>query len=178
MLELMSFREFQGKDVETTLRDASMNKAACSPMTESLRPAINFDRVKDAYNQKVNCSETPKSNDALLQEGGTLYFLEFKDGDVEKEKHEIGRKIYDSLLILTDIIGRGISYTRENMVYILVYNGDALHSKRPGLKGIIENVAKGAKRPPDFFEGLRKRFVPFCFKDVRCCEKRDFTGEL
>ena len=178
MFDLKSFPEFQGKDVATTLREASMNTAIHKPMTESLHSAINFDRVKDAYNQKVNCLDTPKSNDALLQEGGTLYFLEFKDGDVEKEKHEIGRKIYDSLLILTDIIGRGISYTRENMVYILIYNGDALYSRRPGLKGIIENVAKGAKRQPDFFEGLRKRFVPFCFKELRCCEKRDFTGEF
>lgn len=59
------------------------------------------------------------------------FFIEFKNGRItDQVNFEINKKIYDSLFILFDLkytdkkgkVVDAISYTRENMTYILVYN--------------------------------------------------------
>ena len=93
-------------------------------MTNSLLEVVNFDGVKNAYIKNLKLRGTPKSNDALFFDGQEkLIFIEFKNGIVDRtEVYELRRKIYDSLLIFTDITNHGITYTRNNMDYILVYN--------------------------------------------------------
>ncbi|GMQ58652.1 hypothetical protein AN1V17_30470 [Vallitalea sediminicola] len=94
-------------------------------MTQSSLPVIDFDKVKDEYICDISISEIPKSNDALYIKDEHLVFIEFKNGQVKgKKQFDIRLKIFDSLLIITDIINKGISYTRKNMDYILVYNDD------------------------------------------------------
>lgn len=93
-------------------------------MTESKINIIDFDAVKDDYIRNLKLKEKPKSNDALLQSSnGDLAFIEFKNGRIDNSlQFSLKRKIFDSLLILTDIIDIGISHTRNEMDYILVYN--------------------------------------------------------
>ena len=93
-------------------------------MTQFTRSAVNFDAVKKEYSSPLKLSKVPSSNDALFDDGkGSLVFVEFKNGFITREKIlEIWKKIYDSTLIFTDITSTGISYTREHMKYILVYN--------------------------------------------------------
>jgi len=92
-------------------------------MTNSMLPVVNFDMVKEKYVQGLKISEFPASNDALyVSNDGELYFIEFKAGAMAKKIYEVRRKIFDSLLILTDIINVGASYTRQHLNYILVYN--------------------------------------------------------
>lgn len=59
------------------------------------------------------------------------FLIEFKNGRItDQVNFEINKKIYDSLFILFDLkytdkkgkVVDAISYTRENMTYILVYN--------------------------------------------------------
>lgn len=104
-------------------------------MTESELTAVCFDDVKDEYVELLGMSEIPKSNDALFDEGnGTLVFVEFKSGHIDSQKQfAIRKKIYDSTLIFTDITSTGISYMREQMKYILVYN-DAANKNADGRK--------------------------------------------
>ena len=67
----------------------------------------------------------PQSNDALhIALGSNDTFIEFKNGSLryEEKRKEVRRKVYDSVLMLTDIIGENISYTRKHLNYILVYN--------------------------------------------------------
>jgi hypothetical protein len=115
-------------DNRTTLKDASKDNhdGADIYMTESTLSVVNFDSVKSEYIKDMGLSETPKSSDALFSdERNNYYFIEFKNGRIDKAKiFEIRLKIFDSLLIFTDIIGKGIGFTRENMNYILVYNED------------------------------------------------------
>ena len=111
----------------STLKETSIdnnNTTTQEFMTDSLLEVVNFDGVKNEYIKTLKLKETPKSNDALFFDGqGKVIFIEFKNGSVKSSKeYDLRKKIYDSLLIFTDITNRGITYTRNNMDYILVYN--------------------------------------------------------
>lgn len=128
MIKIENFELF--KNNMSTLKETSKDKHEknnknIAYMTDSLIPVVDFDKVKEAYIKDLSLSNTPKSNDALLINCDEhLIFIEFKNGRLKKplEQSKIRKKIYDSVLIFTDIIGRGIKYTRKNMDYILVYN--------------------------------------------------------
>src|SRR5215472_4930129 len=101
---------------KTTLKETSKDNhdGVDVFMTESTLSVVNFDSVKNEYIREMKLSEAPSSNDTLLCDNhGNWYFIEFKNGYISKEEtFEIRRKIFDSLLIFTDIISKGVSYTR------------------------------------------------------------------
>lgn len=105
-------------------------------MSSLEKQVINFDKVKLCYLKKLGKGpcKMPLSNDALFQIDDTWYFVEFKNGVIDKEKNiEIVNKIYNSLLIFLEIINKHIDYSRNNIVYILVFNEECLK------KGITPN---------------------------------------
>lgn len=54
-----------------------------------------------------------------------MIFIEFKNGIISQTvNYELRLKIYESLLILLDIINENISFSRKKISYILVYNED------------------------------------------------------
>ena len=158
-------------------------------ITESQVDVINFDKVKEAYAREKGLKSHPKSNDALyIQSGDIDTFIEFKNGYMEKGKGpELKEKIYDSLLILMDIIDENISYTREHLNYILVYNGgknsdnENINPKTtmqdsPAREEISKSVFKLAKERKIRF-GLDK-FKGYCFKEVATYTKEEFEQEF
>ena len=111
----------------STLKETSIDKHDINNikyMTYSERIAVNFDSVKEEYIKNLSLSEIPKSNDALfLSKNNKLIFVEFKDGFMDTtKKFSVRKKIYDSVIILTDIFNTGISKLKGKMEYILVYN--------------------------------------------------------
>ena len=124
MIDLNTFQIFA--DHPSNLRRLSLDdgKGQKIYMTQSTRDAVNFDAVKKEYIKALRLSKVPSSNDALFDDGsGSLVFVEFKNGFISnKKKLEIWKKLYDSTLIFADITSTGISYTRNHMKYILVYN--------------------------------------------------------
>ena len=98
---------------ETSLDDRDGKNALY--MTEDEREVINFDEVKKEYISRLGLSKTPSSSDALLENSeGHPVFIEFKNGKVNRQKeYEIQKKIYDSVLIFSDITGCRISDLRE-----------------------------------------------------------------
>lgn len=110
--------------VKETSKDSDSEEI--SYMTESDLQVINFDKVKEQYARNLGVSETPCSSDALyLSKAGCYYFIEFKNGKVKNNViYNVYNKIYDSLLIFTDIVGENISFCRQNANFILVYNED------------------------------------------------------
>ena len=110
----------------STLKETSKdnhNNESETFMTQSMLPAVDFDEVKNEYIRKLHLSENPTSNDALLVLSDKIIFIEFKNGHLDsKDFFDIRAKIYNSVPILTDILGKGISFTRKNVDYILVYN--------------------------------------------------------
>jgi len=112
----------------TTLKDTSIDKRDSGEavyMTGSTRPAVHFDQVKEEYVKDLKLSEVPKSNDALITDGDDKFiFIEFKNGYMDRTKQfSVRKKIYDSVLIFSDIISIGISDMRTRVEYILVYFG-------------------------------------------------------
>lgn len=93
-------------------------------MTESEIDVVDYDKVKDKYVESLTLSEVPCSNDALyIGESGELYFIEFKNGCIDKKVvFDIRLKIFDSLLMFMDICKLTADFTRDNLEYILVYN--------------------------------------------------------
>ena len=175
----------------STLRKTSENcpqNGQVSYMTESDIAVINFDQVMATYARRFHV-DTPASNDALLQVGDICYFIEFKDGNMRNEIHSVKRKIFESLLVLGDMLGRTISFSREHMVYVLVYNqekspgGDDAKMKKdeyrpsPSHFGIMNCMGNLAKTLPDLF-GLRRQFKGIYFKEVYSCSKDDFNSHF
>lgn len=127
MIDLSSIAEFRMN--KATLKETSIDthiQGQINYQTQLLVEVINFDKVKESYAEKLHLKIFPMSNDALLDTGkGIIEFIEFKAGKIKKhskKEHEIRKKIYDSVIIYTDLTGEKVSDMRQNVEYILVYN--------------------------------------------------------
>lgn len=102
-------------------------------MTESEIEVINFDKVKEDYVRGMKLSKMPCSNDALyIDKDKKIFFVEFKNGQMQNGKiYNVYNKIYDSLLMFNDIVKENISFCRQNVYFVLVYNEE----KNSGLEG-------------------------------------------
>lgn len=122
------------------------------------------------------------SNDAVKVFNDMDYFIEFKNQDKPKMSKIYG-KVKDSLLIYMDIFDENLSYTRENLGYILVYNPKKDINDKSGLGQYkeydkIQNKIKYlAKERVDKF-GLKSNLEDFYFKDVIVLSKDDFEKKL
>lgn len=110
------------KKYTCTLKKASMDTTNKSQMCESKLIVVNFDKIPNEFARGKGWSGVPKSNDVLYVDvHGKWYFVEFKNGTIQKD--EIYRKIYDSLIMLIEWkIIPDFDFIRENVIYILVYN--------------------------------------------------------
>lgn len=117
----------------STLKDTSYDEDNKVYMVDCELEVCSFDDVKEWYvkNRIPLAKPNPKSNDALFFDKEEVFFIEFKNGKINNAVNfELNKKIYDSLLMLFDLgyvdsnerEVDSISYTRENMNYILVYN--------------------------------------------------------
>ena len=109
---------------KTTFKETSKDDSDASQiqyMTESERRVIDFDAVKTCYANRLGCTEeTAASADALTVLKNRITFVEFKNGKVNNRN--VKDKLRDSLLIFCDIVGKTITYTRENIDFMVVYN--------------------------------------------------------
>ena len=156
-------------------------------MTQSTLGVVNFDAVKNEYVKGLAVSEVPASNDALfISDDGEYYFIEFKFGYIDKQKvYAIWLKIFESLLLFTDIIGVGVSFTRNNMNYILVYNegnnptkdingGMQVSPSREKIQRYFREVKANTK----FIRFNLERFEKLYFKSVYTYNKKQFEDEF
>lgn len=175
-----------------TLHETSLDagSSVTEYMTDSQIEVVDFDKVKKEYAGNLHLSIQPTSNDALyISTGSNDTFIEFKNGSLwqEKKREEVRSKIYNSVLMLTDIIGENISYTRKHLNYILVYN-ETKNSDDENInvktevqdsqarEEISKSVFKLAKERKIRF-GL-ERFKGYCFKEVATYTKEEFEQEF
>lgn len=178
----------------STLKETSKDKrddGVEAYMTESAKPVVNFDRVKDEYVKSLRLSEIPKSNDALFADGkGRLIFVEFKNGYMDRAKQfAVRKKIYDSVLILSDIVSAGISDLRTDTEYILVYN-EAVNVKNPDIIKERKRHIQPSASFDTFAKGMGslageeyvcfgvKIFENYCFKKVHTYTEKEFERYL
>lgn len=119
MIDLSKSKELI--NYKKSLKEISFDKTNKQYMTQSEFKAVDFDCVKDAYYSGL------RSNDALIITDslrGNFLFIEFKNGIIESklEKEKIRSKIGESLLILNDIIQENLTFDKQNINFILVYN--------------------------------------------------------
>lgn len=81
---------------------------------------------------------------AFCKKGNLECFIEFKNGNLKKETKSIREKIRDSLLIFCDITSKTISYTRANVILIVVYNELNTKMPRDPKRKICESESMGA----------------------------------
>jgi len=144
-----------------TLRETSLDSVSNEFMTLSNLCCVNFDKLKEEYTRPLQLSEVPKSVDALLVTRDDYVFLiEFKNGAFRNKKiFDVRLKLFDSLLILTDVLKVDITHTRERFNFILVYN-----EERNPISEISEILARRANTK--FTRFSLERFESLYFKKV------------
>lgn len=169
----------------STFKETSYDKDGEKPgyMTDSQIQVINFDKVKDGYIKNLALSNTPCSNDALyFGKDNKIFFVEFKNGVLDerpRRNFNICKKIYDSLLIFNDIVNKNISFCRENLYFILVYNENK--NKREACKTEQEESSKAIiskkihkKAKKKFIRFGLDRFEKLYFKEVFTYTESEF----
>lgn len=183
-MEIQKYKDIKiFKDHLSSFKDTSRDSDGEVPeyMTNSEIQVINFDKVKESYIRGMNLSDTPCSNDALyIGKDEKLFFVEFKNGVMKNNKiYNVYNKIYDSLLIFNDIVGENISFCRQNLYFILVYNErknscekDEIKQQDSSKAVIGKYIHKKAKRKFVRF-GLDK-FEKIYFKEVFTYTENEF----
>lgn len=159
-------------------------------MTQSGREVIDFDAVKDEYVKGLDLKDVPKSNDALFDEGnGCFTFVEFKNGLIDKkEQFSIRKKIYDSVLIFTDITKTDLSFMRDHMKYILVYNETVNQNNsedkvlKEKQKSKVQNSVSYDQLAKSVLKYSNQEYICFglnifknyCFKEVHTYDQEEF----
>ena len=172
--KLGKFDEFLESSVRASLKKISVDESK-NPnvyLSECKTKVIDFDEVKKVYLKNRGMLEGDSmSVDALyMLPSGLLCMVEFKNGDFSSA--DIIEKAMSSVLIFNDITEKNIKFTRDNMIFVLVYNSEV---KRPNPRQKAAcGKAKLAKRKYSIF-GL-EHLNGFCFNDVVEIEKTEFDN--
>lgn len=132
------------RDNKDTLKELSKDDhddndvSSIEYMTESDFCAVDFDKVKQVYANSFGHSEDDVfSVDGLSHTDTELVFIEFKNGKVNNKN--VNDKIRDRLLVFCDVTDTNVSYTRQNMDFILVYNENKNPPPNQVTKGIVQD---------------------------------------
>lgn len=133
------------------MAETSRDKDNNVSLIQSDISVINFDAVAREWKKDRECTNDPASNDVLFEdkEKDCLVFIEFKNGKIEsKERRNLHKKLYESLIVLADILEKPMGYIRNHVEYILVYNlgknpndGNSGVSESAGINSIGQTVA-------------------------------------
>lgn len=173
-------RTMKSNNLETTLdtiTKLSLDEENHESLCNSEKKIINFDKICNSYAKENRLLVIPTSNDGLWIEDGKFTFIEFKNGKLNNEWHHLLQKNYDSLLILFDLnleeklpdCKMNLSYSRKNIDYILVYNGE----KNPR-KDIHEKVFKLSKETSPRLAHLEG----YLFRKVSILTAEEFMKEI
>jgi len=153
----------------STLQMTSIDTANSEDMTDSQYNVVNFDDVKNEYVSSLKLKNIPTSVDAILKKGNEIFFIEFKNGNLDaKDVYDIRKKIYDTLLIYGDITGKTINYTREFVEFILVCNAE-----KSSKVNLAERFLKNKMSESSLFSPLFP-FEKYCFKKISVYTKEEF----
>lgn len=185
-MEIQEFKNIEiFKNNLSTFKETSYDKDGKIPgyMTDSEIQVVNFDNVKGNYIKGMNLSNTPCSNDALyIGKDKKIYFVEFKNGKMMNPVvYNVHYKIYDSLLMFNDIVNENISFCRQNMYFILVYNEERNSfggkKQEDSSKAIISKFVH-KKAHKKFVRFGLERFEKMYFKEVFTYTESEFEEEF
>ncbi len=186
---MINFDDFEiFRENLSTLRKLSMDDSdalGIQYMTDSEMEAVDFDAVKTEYMNQLGLSEeNAASIDAIVDHMGNrnIIFIEFKNGNMKNEKRKVKDKIRDSLLIFNDITGKNITYSRQWIDFILVYNLEKNPVPNQLTKRSVQDSASRYEIAKYFLgkgnkELIRfdlERFEKLYFRSVHTYSKKEF----
>lgn len=156
---------------------SEMSKDQDVPFVESNFKGINFDKITAQYflnnrvgyakgERKNKVSYPSKSNDSVVEYKNMDYFVEFKNSMYPRKKDLYG-KIRESMLVYLDIMDEKLSYARENVGYILVFQ------KHEGFNR-FENELKNLAKEKMEYASIRTNCKGLYFKDVLFMSAEEF----
>ena len=168
--ELLNLAEFKEKISE-------ISKSDNSSFIDSDIKIINFDKVKQKYGTSKSLSEFLSSNDGLyISKDKRMIFIEFKNAKSEVIKeYNLGKKNYDSICILSDILNISIRELRKKIKYILVYSseknpiidfGQALLKKNSPPNNKLESKKKNCFG--------QKKFLNYLYSNIEALNDKEF----
>ena len=156
-----------------TLKEISKDTQNNKWMTESSIQAVYFDGVMIDYtNTKLlHLVKKLRSVDALYDNENELFFIEFKNGQLNKaDIYKIMQKIYDTILVYGDITSKTLKDIRSKSIFILVINGEN--------NGKIKMVAPYKRKISDSIFEKINYFKNYCFKDIVVYTEEEFKKFL
>lgn len=164
----------------STLKATSYDDANDCYLSESEFPAVDFDEVVKSYCKGFGLEgDALSSNDALVlfqTNPPKFIFVEFKNGYVDsKEKRKIRNKIDESLLVFSDIVDENVSFCRQNMNYVLVYNkmrNEDFENKKNSSFTKFAEVIAGKAKEKFVIEGFARNKI--FFNDVKILNQDEF----
>jgi hypothetical protein len=174
--ELKQYGEFSNPDVHKSLMNTSADtiKTPIEYMTDCKHKVIDFDEVKKRYLVNRDMHEGDAcSVDALYKlKNDKLCMVEFKNGDFTSS--EIIEKALSSAIMFADITGKSMEFIRDNIIFVLVYNGEIKHVN--WRQKMASGKAKRAKIK--IFKFDIDHLYKFCFLDVVEIEKDEFDKSI
>lgn len=171
-MNLEEFKKFETKKVRCSLKNASLDTSDNKNeyLSNCEAAVINFDRVKTEYlNSNGLSEEYAKSVDALFKmKKEKICLVEFKNGDFTNQ--ELKAKIKDSLMVFNSITNNQLEFDRENLIFVLVYNGKVKHVD---YKQLIA-MHKAKRGDLDCFPFGLDKLKYYCLKDIDVIEKSEF----
>lgn len=168
--ELLDLEKFKEKITEVSKSDKES-------FIESDIEIINFDKIKEEYFFNKKLKEASSSNDGLyISKDKKMIFVEFKNAKSEVIKeYDFGKKNYDSVCILSDILNISIRDLRKKTKYILVYSseknpiidfGQALLKKSSLPNNDLENKKKNCFG--------QKKFLNYLYSNIEALNDKEF----
>lgn len=168
--ELLDLEKFKQKITEVSKSDKES-------FIDSDIEIINFDKLKEEYYFNKKLKEAPSSNDGLyINKDKKMMFIEFKNAKSEVIKeYDLGKKNYDSVCILSDILNISIRDLRKKTKYILVYSseknpiidfGQALLKKSSSPNNNLENKKKNCFG--------QKKFLNYLYSNIEALNDKEF----
>lgn len=160
------------KDYLSTFKECSYDNTNKINLVESEEISVDFDKFTIEYFKNIKIDRQP-SNDSLYQsEDGTLYFIEFKNSDLNtlnSKKMKLISKIVHSFLIL---FGQELDFKiqdfKDSGEYILVYSKSKNNN---GIKSITNSLNYYSKLGLNIFKG-------YCFKDIKIMDNEKFDKKF
>ncbi|USS86945.1 hypothetical protein M3M38_02445 [Fructilactobacillus cliffordii] len=120
------------------ITDASFDDSQCQSLVISDVKVLNFDKIKENFeNKKFKYFKSADTMFWLDSNFDDIIFVEFKNGQYKHVKNkDLRMKIYDSMIILSNIFELTICQIFNKVRYVIVYNDEF-----PSINKIHEEIA-------------------------------------
>ncbi len=177
-MEKVLNQELFNKNLQS-LKQISFDKSNNDYLVTLKRQAIDFDNFKKDYCRKIHVHENNTSSaDALMVHKGKLLMIEFKNGYLSKMRSSdlemmLKNKMLHSLIMFCDVTNKTTSFTRKNMVFILVYNEEKNKVSKNYIK---KHIAKKART--NFLRFGLDKFPESFYNEVLTLTPKEFYRYL